>query len=95
MVKNASYITGVKLDDMKTIYGKRMKKRVDNIVQDIHHPATNEFFHLMPSGRRMRSISAKTDRLKNSFIPSAVRVFNNLNFYCIDVCNYSFNCIVC
>ena len=79
MVKNASYITGVKLDDMKIIYGKRMKKRVDYIVQDIHHPA-NEFFYLMPSGRRMRSISAKTDRLKNSCIPSAVRVFNNGNF---------------
>ncbi len=42
------------------------------------HPPTHNFFSLLPSGRRLRSLQARTNRLKDSFIHQAVRKLNSL-----------------
>ncbi len=44
---------------------------------DPTHP-THSFFSLLPSGRRLRSLQARTNRLKDSFIHQAVRKLNSL-----------------
>ncbi len=43
-------------------------------LQDIY----STFFSLLPSGRRLRSLQARTNRLKDSFIHQAVRKLNSL-----------------
>ncbi len=47
------------------------------IAGDPTHP-THSFFSLLPSGRRLRSLQARTNRLKDSFIHQAVRKLNSL-----------------
>ena len=76
VVKSASYIMGTEMDSLRTIYEKRMKKRACNIVNDSVHPG-NDYLELLPSGKRLRSIGACTNRLSYSFIPTAVRTFNS------------------
>ncbi len=48
-----------------------------SIAGDPTHP-THNFFSLLPSGRRLRSLQARTNRLKDSFIHQAVRKLNSL-----------------
>ncbi len=48
-----------------------------SIAGDPTHP-THSFFSLLPSGRRLRSLQARTSRLKDSFIHQAVRKLNSL-----------------
>ncbi|KAI2647702.1 putative RNA-directed DNA polymerase from transposon BS [Labeo rohita] len=42
------------------------------------HPM-HSFFNLLPSGRRLRSLQARTSRLKDSFIHQAVRKLNSFS----------------
>ena len=75
VVRAAGKIIGVVLPDIPTVYTSRCMKRVKNILQDHLHPA-HHLFQLLPSGRRYRSIRAKTSRLANSLYPHAVRLLN-------------------
>ncbi len=45
-------------------------------MKDPIHPS-HSLFQLLPSGRRYRSIRARSDRLFNSFFPQAVRALNS------------------
>uniref|UniRef100_A0A3B3HJX1 Reverse transcriptase domain-containing protein n=1 Tax=Oryzias latipes TaxID=8090 RepID=A0A3B3HJX1_ORYLA len=76
VVKTAGKIIGTILPEMGSLYTTRCLKRVQNILHDQHHPA-HHLFHLLPSGRRYRSIKAKTTRLSNSLYPQAVRLLNS------------------
>lgn len=73
VVKTAGKITGTPLPEISTIYNTRCLNRVQNILRDHHHPAYH-LFHLLPSGRRYRSIQARTKRLANSLYPQAIRL---------------------
>src|SRR4029434_635323 len=52
----------------------RVRKRAGEITADPSHPGHN-LFQLLPSGRRYRSLFAKTSRHKNSFFPLAVSLW--------------------
>ncbi len=43
--------------------------------KDSNHPG-NHLFCLLPSGKRFRSMMAKTERLRRSFFPQAIRLLN-------------------
>ena len=75
VVRATGKIIGVILPDMATVYTSRCMCQVKNILQDHLHPA-HHLFQPMPSGRRYRSIRAKTSRLANSLYPHAVRLLN-------------------
>ncbi len=45
------------------------------IIKDSTHPG-NHLFCLLPSGKRFRSMMAKTERLRRSFFPQAIRLLN-------------------
>ncbi len=49
--------------------------RAVKIIKDSTHPG-NHLFCLLPSGRRFRSMMAKTERLRKSFFPQAIRLLN-------------------
>ena len=72
IVFTASKIIGLCLDPIQSIYIKRSKKKVNAILACKDHPAS-QLFVCLPSGRRYRSILAKTDRFINSFYIKSIR----------------------
>ncbi len=77
IVRAAEKIVGVSLPSLQDIYSTRLTRKALSIAGDPTHP-TNSFFSLLPSGRRLRSLQARTSRLKDSFIHQAVRKLNSL-----------------
>ncbi len=77
IVRAAEKIVGVSLPSLQNIYGTRLTRKALSIAGDPTHP-THSFFSLLPSGRRLRSLQARTSRLKDSFIHQAVRKLNSL-----------------
>ncbi len=72
IVRAAEKIVGVSLPSLQDIYNTRLTRKALSIAGDPTHP-THNFFSLLPSGRRLRSLQARTNRLKDSFIHQAVR----------------------
>ncbi len=73
VVRLAERISGSALPSLQDIYIKRCKSRAAKILKDSTHPG-NHLFCLLPSGRRFRSMMAKTERLRKSFFPQAIRL---------------------
>ncbi len=71
----AERISGSTLPSLQDIYLKRCKSRAAKIIKDSNHPG-NRLFCLLPSGKRFRSMMAKTERLRRSFFPQAIRLLN-------------------
>ncbi len=75
VVRLAERISGSALPSLQDIYLKRCRSRAAKIIKDSNHPG-NHLFRLLPSGRRFRSLMAKTERLRKSFFPQAIRLLN-------------------
>lgn len=76
VINTAQKITGCPLPSLKDIFSSRCLGRAANILKDPSHPGHN-LFHLLPSGRRYRSFKTRTNRLRDSFYPIAIRELNN------------------
>ena len=76
VVKNAQKITQSSLPSIETIYTSRCRSTAASIMEDPTHPA-HKLFDPLPSGRRLRSIKATTERFKCSFYPGTVRLPNS------------------
>ncbi len=59
VVRLAERISGSTLPSLQGIYLKRCRSRAAKITKDSNHPG-NHLFRLLPSGRRFRSLMAKT-----------------------------------
>ncbi len=75
VVRLAERISGSALPSLQDIYLKRCRSRAAKIIKDSTHPG-NHLFCLLPSGKRFRSMMAKTERLRRSFFPQAIRLLN-------------------
>ncbi len=60
VVRLAERISGSALPSLQDIYLKRCKSRAVKIIKDSNHPG-NHLFILLPSGKRFRSMMAKTE----------------------------------
>ncbi len=69
------HISGSALPSLQDIYLKRCKSRAAKIIKDSNNPG-NHLFILLPSGKHFRSM-AKTERLRRSFFPQAIRLLNS------------------
>ncbi len=78
VVRLAERISGSTLPSLQDIYLKRCKSRAAKIIKDSNHPG-NHLFCLLPSGKRFRSMMAKTERLRRSFFPQAIRLLNSVS----------------
>ncbi len=78
VVRLAERISGSALPSLQDIYLKRCKSRAAKIIKDSNHPS-NHHFCLLPSGKRFRSVMAKTERLRRSFFPQAIRLLNSVS----------------
>ena len=67
-VRSAEKIIGANLPTIQDLYTSRVRKRAGKITADPSHPG-HKLFKLLPSGRRYRSLFAKTSRHKNSIFP--------------------------
>ncbi len=63
VVRLAERISGSTLPSLQDIYLKRCKSRAAKIIKDSNHPG-NHHFCLLPSGKRFRSMMAKTESLR-------------------------------
>ncbi len=70
-VNTAAKIIGAPLPSILDIFLARCSSKTNSIVKDPTHPS-HSLFQLLPSGRRYRSIRARSARLLNSFFPQAV-----------------------
>ncbi len=75
VVSLAERISGSALPSLQVTYLKRCKSRAAKILKDSNHPG-NHLFCLLPSGKRFRSMMAKTERLRRSFFPQVIRLLN-------------------
>ena len=75
VVHSAERTIGGKLPNLADIYTKRCKGKTSSILKDPSHPGYG-LFSLLRSGNRYRSLAAKTERLRKSFYPQAVRYLN-------------------
>ncbi len=78
VVRLAERISGSALPSLQDIYLKRCKSRAAKIIKDSNHPG-NHHFCLLPSGKCFRSMLAKTERLRRSFFPQAIRLLNSVS----------------
>lgn len=76
IINRASKVIGSPLPSLESLHHKRTLRRAHKITSDITHPA-HYAFQLLPSGRRYRTISSRTTRFKNSFIPIAITILNS------------------
>ncbi len=74
-VNTAAKIIGAPLPSILDIFLARCSSKANSIAKDPTHPS-HSLFQLLPSGRRYRSIRARSARLLNSFFPQAVRALN-------------------
>ncbi len=72
----AECISGSALPSLQDIYLKHCKSRAAKIIKDSNHPG-NHLFFLLPSGKHFRSMMGKTERLRRSFFPQAIRLLNS------------------
>ena len=75
VVRSAQRITGCPLPSLEELHTQRCLNKAKRILKDPTHPQ-NRLFIMLPSGKRYQSVKASTNRLKNSFIPQAVRLLN-------------------
>lgn len=75
VVHAAEKITGAILPGLQDVYARRTKTRAQRIMKDTFHPS-HSMFERLPSGKRLRSIRCRTERLRKSFFPQAIRFLN-------------------
>ena len=64
--------------DFEEIYQLTAGKKLDSILKDESHPLY-KYFRFLPSKARLSSIYCRTSRYKQSFVPSAIRLYNGSN----------------
>ena len=76
-MRGASKIIGLTPPTIESVYHTRCVHKSKKIVRDATHPA-NHLFELLKSksGKRYRSVKAKTTRFRNSFYLEAIRYMN-------------------
>ncbi len=89
VVRLAERISGSALPSLQDIYLKRCKSRAAKIIKDSTHSG-NHLFCLLPSGKRFRSMMAKTERLRRSFFPQAIRLLNTKKAVCTSLSSLLF-----
>ena len=75
IVRNAKKLGVCNAKDLVTIYELNVLKQCKTIISDQTHPLNNNYVSLR-SGKRLRSMFARTVRYKESFIPASIRLIN-------------------
>ena len=71
----AQRITRSALPSLSGIYTRRRRFRANRIIKDVHQP-NHKLFQWLPSGKRLHSLKARTEKLRRSFSLQAIRTLN-------------------
>jgi hypothetical protein len=78
-IKKAGGVVGRKQDDIETMYGRLVTKKLTAIWNDDTHPLRPEFdSRLNDRSGRIRVPRTRTNRYRQSFIPTAIQTHNQL-----------------
>jgi hypothetical protein len=77
--KTATKVIGSNLKTLCGIHTSRTLRLANKILKDDTHPLSSHF-ELLPSRRRYRTPRTRTNRLKQSFIPCAIKLLNSQSF---------------
>ena len=80
LTRIARDVIGSEVPSLQDLHEKKVLRRIKAILADPSHPLHSELESrrsVRDSGRLL-SIRARTNRLSNSFIPSAIRLYNNI-----------------
>jgi hypothetical protein len=75
LVTLSGKIIGQRMESLDTIFERQTLKKVGKIMSNTEHILKDQYVFL-PSGRRLRSKSARSKRTVNSFVHSSIRLFN-------------------
>lgn len=79
IVKSANSVIGSEVTDLQTHHDRKVLKRIRSILEDPMHPLHQDLVPLKPTreaSNRLRSVRTRTHRLHQSFLPTAVRLYN-------------------
>ena len=65
---------GCDVQELDSLYHIQRNVKLEKIMKNVNHPL-NYKFNLLPSRKRLRSIPSNTNRLRNSFVLSAIRSY--------------------
>ena len=79
LIRRAGKVTGAELDSVASMAERRTLVKTLSILDDVSHPLHTALYSRKSEfSNRFKSMTCKTDRYKNSFIPRAIRVYNGL-----------------
>ena len=75
VVRSASKIIGCDVPPLQLLYDERLVRKAKSILRDESHPA-HSIFQPLPSGKRFRTLYARTERSRNTFFHRAVKALS-------------------
>ena len=78
LVKKAGSVLGARPDSLESVMERGTQKKMQAIMDNVCHPL-HKIMADQKSGRKdlFRSMTCRSKRFKNTFIPSAIRLFNS------------------
>ena len=73
--KVAQKIIGSPVTTLNDIYDTKIMCKVKSVINDTSHPLYS-CYQWLPSGKRLRSVTCKTKRHAESFVPKSVMILN-------------------
>ena len=77
VIKTCSKLGVLNAVSLMDLFKKSTIQRCKIITEDAMHPL-NSCYQRLPSGRRLRSVKSKTTRYSNSFVPTSIRLLNEI-----------------
>ena len=74
VVNVAQSISQTSPPSIDSVYTSRCLRKAASIIKNPTHPG-HSLFHLLPSGKRYKSLRSRTNQLKSSFLPAAIIFF--------------------
>ncbi|XP_035812432.2 uncharacterized protein LOC118471519 [Amphiprion ocellaris] len=77
LVRKACSVVGLSLDSVEKVLEQRTLSKIRAILSNESHPLNSVFSHQRSTmSSRLLSLRCSTERLKNSFVPGAIRLYN-------------------
>ena len=77
--KQCRKIVGNNIHSLSDLYEARFIQKALTIHKDPSH-CLNNVMEILPSGRRFRSINSRTNRFRNTFFPTAIKLLNEKHY---------------
>lgn len=78
LVRKARSVVGLELDTLESVAERRVKDKINTILDNPSHPLHEELWQMGSSfSQRLIPPRCRTERFRRSFVPTAIRLYNN------------------